>query len=122
MSKQNEKYLQEIVKKYKQGLIFGLYQGNNITFTSTGCRDKIISSTSSGIGGGIQSIQEGDNITIDNTDPLNPIVNASDDINGVKNVIFSSGINGVLWSNYINTTTHPEMYDNYPKTVFFRFK
>lgn len=26
---------------------------------------------------GIQSIQEGDNITIDNTDPLNPIVNAS---------------------------------------------
>ncbi len=29
----------------------------------------------SGGGTGIQSIQEGDNITVDNTDPLNPIVN-----------------------------------------------
>lgn len=30
-----------------------------------------------GSGDGIQSIQEGDNITIDNTDPLNPIISAS---------------------------------------------
>lgn len=30
----------------------------------------------SGGGGGIQSIVEGDNITIDNTDPLNPVVNS----------------------------------------------
>lgn len=77
INKQDEKLLQELLKKYKQGIISGLYPGSNITFAPTGCRDKIISSTSSGIGGGIQSIQEGDNITIDNTDPLNPIVNAS---------------------------------------------
>jgi hypothetical protein len=31
--------------------------------------------------GGIQSIQEGENITIDNTDPLNPVINASGEIN-----------------------------------------
>jgi hypothetical protein len=77
LNKQDEKLLQELLKKYKQGIISGLYPGNNITFTPTVCRDKIISSTSSGIGGGIQSIQEGDNITVDNTDPLNPIVSAS---------------------------------------------
>lgn len=77
LNKQNEKLLQELLKKYKQGIISGLYPGNNITFTPTGCRDKIISSTGGGAGGGIQSIQEGDNITVDNTDPLNPIVSAS---------------------------------------------
>ena len=77
LNKQNEKLLQELLKKYKQGIISGLYPGNNITFTPTGCRDKIISSTSSGTEGGIQSIQEGDNITIDDTDPLNPIISAS---------------------------------------------
>ena len=32
---------------------------------------------SGGGGGGIQSIQEGENITIDNTDPLNPIISAN---------------------------------------------
>ena len=78
LNKQNEKLLQELLKKYKQGIISGLYPGNNITFTPTGCRDKIISSTSSGTGGGIQSIQEGDNITVDDTDPLNPIVSVQD--------------------------------------------
>lgn len=30
-----------------------------------------------GTGGGIQSVQEGDNITIDNTDPLNPIISST---------------------------------------------
>ena len=65
LNKQNEKLLQELLKKYKQGIISGLYPGNNITFTPTVCRDKIISSTSSGTGGGIESIQEGDNITVD---------------------------------------------------------
>jgi hypothetical protein len=89
LNKQNEKLLQELLKKYKQGIISGLYPGNNITFTPTVCRDKIISSTSSGIGGGIQSIQEGDNITIDNTDPLNPIVSAS---GGGSSTLFPNGI------------------------------
>ena len=78
LNKQNEKLLQELLKKYKQGIISGLYPGNNITFTPTGCRDKIISSTGGGAGGGIESIQEGDNITVDNTDPLNPIVSVQD--------------------------------------------
>lgn len=45
-------------------------------------------------------------------------ITVSNDINGIKNVVFSSGINGFLWSNYINPTTHPEMYNTYPKTVF----
>jgi hypothetical protein len=76
LNKQNEKLLQELLKKYKQGIISGLYPGNNITFTPTGCRDKIISSTGGGAGGGIESIQEGDNITIDDTDPQNPIISA----------------------------------------------
>jgi len=46
MNKQDEKLLQELLKKYKQGNIFGLYSGSNITLTPRGCRDKIISSTS----------------------------------------------------------------------------
>lgn len=45
--------LQEIVKKYKQGLISGILQGDNITLTPTGCRNKIISSTGGGGGGGV---------------------------------------------------------------------
>lgn len=94
IDKQDERLLHEILSKYKQGIISGLYPGTNITFTPTGCRDKIISSTSSGTGDGIQSIQEGTNITVDNTDPLNPIISATDSAsalfpNGVKLVLSS---------------------------------
>lgn len=78
LNKQDEKLLQELLKKYKQGIISGIYPGTNITFTPTGCRDKIISYISSGTGGGIESIQEGTNITVDDTDPLNPIVSVQD--------------------------------------------
>ena len=48
LNKQNEKLLQELLKKYKTGLISGLIPGSNISLTSTGCRDKIISSTGGG--------------------------------------------------------------------------
>lgn len=77
LNKQDEKLLQELLKKYKQGVISGLYQGTNITFTPTGCRDKIISSLGGGTTSGIQSIIEGTNITIDNADPQNPIISAT---------------------------------------------
>lgn len=52
IDKQDERLLHEILSKYKQGLISGLIQGNNVTFTSTGCRNKVISST----GGGTSSL------------------------------------------------------------------
>lgn len=55
LNKQDEKLLQELLKKYKQGVISGLYQGTNITFTPTGCRDKIISSLG-GSGGDSQTL------------------------------------------------------------------
>ena len=77
LNKQDEKLLQELLKKYKQGIISGFYSGNNITFTPTGCRDKIISSTGGGASGGIESIVAGTNITIDDTDPQNPIISAT---------------------------------------------
>lgn len=48
IDKQDERLLHEILSKYKQGLISGLIQGNNVTFTSTGCRNKVISSTGGG--------------------------------------------------------------------------
>ena len=48
LNKQDEKLLQELLKKYKIGLISGLIPGSNISLTSTGCRDKIISSTGGG--------------------------------------------------------------------------
>ncbi len=48
LNKQDERLLQELLKKYKQGIISGLYQGTNITFTPTGCRDKVISSSGGG--------------------------------------------------------------------------
>lgn len=77
LNKQDEKLLQELLKKYKQGIVSGFYPGTNITFTPTSCRDRVISAL--GSGGGIESIQEGDNITVDNTDPLNPIISTSGD-------------------------------------------
>lgn len=48
LNKQDERLLQELLKKYKQGIISGLYQGTNITFTPTGCRDKVISYSGGG--------------------------------------------------------------------------
>lgn len=57
LNKQDEKLLQELLKKYKQGIISGLYQGTNITFTPTGCRDKVISS-SGGSGGDSQTFEQ----------------------------------------------------------------
>ena len=66
--------IREMLTKYKQGYISGLIPGSNITFSPSGCRNKIVSSTGSG---GIQSLTAGDNITIDDTDPLNPIVSST---------------------------------------------
>ena len=40
--------IREMLTKYKQGYISGLIPGSNITFTPSGCRNKIISSTGSG--------------------------------------------------------------------------
>lgn len=51
IDKQDERLLHEILSKYKQGLISGILQGDNITLTPTGCRNKIISSTGGGGGG-----------------------------------------------------------------------
>ena len=72
IDKQDERLLHEILSKYKQGLISGLIQGNNVTFTSTGCRNKVISSTGGGAGGGIDlngltgavTLSAGNNITL----------------------------------------------------------
>ncbi len=44
--------LREMLTKYKQGYISGLIPGSNITFSPSGCRNKIISSTGGGGGGG----------------------------------------------------------------------
>lgn len=55
LNKQDEKLLLELLKKYKQGIVSGMYPGTNITFTPSGCRDKVISSLNSG-GGSSSSI------------------------------------------------------------------
>ena len=65
IDKQDERLLHEILSKYKQGLISGLIQGNNVTFTSTGCRNKVISST--GGGGDFDLYEETTNYPL--TDP-----------------------------------------------------
>ena len=51
LNKQEETLLKELLNKYKQGYISGLIPGSNITFSSSGCRNKIVSSTGSGGGG-----------------------------------------------------------------------
>lgn len=61
LNKQEEKLLLEIIKKYKQGIISGLYPGTNITLTPTTCRDKVISSLGSG---GLIDVLEGFGITV----------------------------------------------------------
>ncbi len=57
LNKQDEKLLQELLRKYKQGIVSGMYPGTNITFTPTGCRDRLISALGSG-GTGSLSIQD----------------------------------------------------------------
>lgn len=52
--------------------IFSNVEALRVRLVALGYTPYIISS-----GGGIQSIQEGTNITVDNTDPLNPIVSAT---------------------------------------------
>ena len=52
LNKQEETLLKELLNKYKQGYISGLIPGSNITFSPSGCRNKIVSSTGSGGGGG----------------------------------------------------------------------
>ena len=52
--------------------IFANVEALRVRLVALGYTPYIISS-----GGGIQSIQEGTNITVDNTDPLNPIVSAT---------------------------------------------
>lgn len=47
--------IREMLTKYKQGYISGLIPGSNITFSPSGCRNKIVSST--GGGGGSIEIQ-----------------------------------------------------------------
>ena len=43
--------IREMLTKYKQGYISGLIPGSNITFSPSGCRNKIVSSTGGGGGG-----------------------------------------------------------------------
>ena len=62
-----------------------------------------ISATDLGAGGGVLSVNSGVNITVDNTDPINPIVNLETAINGMT-------VNGVVLSdagvatNYLDET------------------
>ena len=119
MHKQDEKILQEVLRKYRQGLITGLIPGDNITLTPTNCRDKIISSNSSGSGTGVQSVQAGANITIDDTDPLNPIVSASGGGGDIFITKTKAEIDALISTNalvkgatYKITGVHPTLYDD----------
>ena len=51
LNKQEETLLKELLNKYKQGYISGLIPGSNITFSPSGCRNKIVFSTGGGGGG-----------------------------------------------------------------------
>jgi hypothetical protein len=64
-----------IVNNTAPDQIVALNSGTDISITGA-YPNFTISSTASG-GGGITSVQPGTNITIDNTDPANPIINAS---------------------------------------------
>lgn len=59
------------------------------TITGDGTAGNPLIAIGGGGGGGIESIVAGDNITVDNTDPLNPIVSAS---GGGSSALFPNGI------------------------------
>jgi len=59
------------------------------TITGDGTVGNPLIAIGGGGGGGIESIVAGDNITVDNTDPLNPIVSAS---GGGSSALFPNGI------------------------------
>lgn len=55
--------------------------GNDVTLTINDTGGSTYSTTftdNSGSGGGVQSVNSGTNVNVDNTDPLNPIVNSTD--------------------------------------------
>jgi len=79
---------------YYQGLAGKKFYeaGTNINFTGTGTEEDPILINASGSGGGIASIQAGTNISVNNADPLNPIISAtgggggSQDLQGVTDL------------------------------------
>ena len=65
-------------------------------------------SSLSGGGGGIQSVVAGTNITVDNTDPLNPVVSASGGGSSANSIVFEVAISqnilaSTLWYSRVST-------------------
>lgn len=60
--------LREMLTKYKQGYISGLIPGSNITFSPSGCRNKIISSTGGGGGGDSSFLPNGNEFITESRD------------------------------------------------------
>lgn len=57
-----------------------LNAGSNVTISGEGTKTSPyqISASGGGVGGGVASVVAGTNISVDNTDPSNPIVSATD--------------------------------------------
>ena len=75
--------LRDILRRLRasiSGNIKFIQQGTNVTITGSGLTEEdplIINSTGGGGGGGVQSIVAGTNVSVNATDPVNPIVSAS---------------------------------------------
>jgi len=71
------------------------------TITGDGTVGNPLIAIGGGGGGGIESIVAGDNITIDNTDPLNPIVSAS---GGGTSALFPNGVKEITESRDLDSS------------------
>lgn len=90
---------------FTDGVIYGLT--DSITAGDNNFKIDIKSGKSITIG------DNNSNISFGGTKYILPL----NDFNGVKNVVFGGSISGQFWSNGINTTDHPEFYNNTSKTV-----
>lgn len=72
--------------------LLNLVAGTNMTITDDGLGN--ITFSSSGSGGGVASVNSGININVDNTDPLNPIINSLSDRYKTSSTTSNSVSNG----------------------------
>lgn len=70
-----------------------LIAGSNVTITTNAGADSITISASGGGGSGINSVVGGANISVDNTDPDNPVVNLNNNIDVVNATTANFGLN-----------------------------
>lgn len=74
-----------------------------------GGHDPSYYATQTDLAGKLDDVTAGENITIDKTDPNNPIISSTIPIDGDKHFVFSQGVPGSVWSVIHNMDKYPSV-------------